>query len=42
MTSAEYAKIMHDTGVQDGMQHARFKYADVPEYAIGYAEGGAK
>lgn len=41
MTTNEYAKIMHDNGVEDGRHHTPLKYADVPEYAIGYAEGEA-
>lgn len=42
MTNHEYATMMYADGMRDGADHATPKYADVPEYAIGYATGEAR
>lgn len=39
MTGPEYAKMMYNDGFEDGKAHRPPKYADVPEYAIGYGSG---
>lgn len=39
MTGAEYAVMMYEDGQRDGRMHLPSKYADEPEYSIGYAFG---
>lgn len=42
MTHKEYAKMMGGLGFEDGCCRLPAKYADEPEYAVGYALGLAR
>lgn len=42
MTNQEYAVIMYADGFEDGQHHWPVRFADVPEYAVGYAAGEAE
>lgn len=41
MTNREFAEIMYADGRKDGNRHWPVRFADVPEYAVGYAAGEA-
>lgn len=39
MNGQEFARMMYADGEADGKAHRPPKYADVPEYSIGFATG---
>lgn len=39
MSDHDYAVLMYRDGYEDGIHNVAPKYADEPEYAIGYAVG---